>query len=286
MEFIFVTGMSGAGKSSAADALEDLGYYCIDNIPPALIPSFVDLAVKGDLEFTKMAIVTDTRSGESFANINDIFNTLAGSDINFKILFLDASDSKLARRYSETRRRHPLSDLYDIPLNEAIAKERKMLSSVRGRASYVIDTTELVAGQLKKQLSGLFSGGGNTSLKISVMSFGYKYGAPMEGSLIFDVRCLPNPFYIDELKPLTGLDSRVSDYVMQFDSSKEMAKRILNLVEFATPLYRDEGKSHLVIGVGCTGGKHRSVAFAELIYKMLVSKGYRVSVSHRDIEKF
>lgn len=285
MEFIFVTGMSGAGKSNAANALEDLGFYCIDNIPPMLISSFVDLAQKGNIELSKVAIVTDSRGGQAFAGINDIFDELEKSGVNFKILFLDASDSELVRRYSETRRRHPLCDEMGLSISEAVAKERKMLVNIRARANFVIDTTNIRAGQLKGQLSSLFLGKGNTSLSITCMSFGFKYGPVPEGNLVFDVRCLPNPYYIDELRNLTGLDSKVSDYVMKFDSSKEFAKKVLDLVEYSVPLYCDEGKSRLVIAVGCTGGKHRSVTFAELIYKMLAGKGYRVSVTHRDIDK-
>lgn len=285
MEFIFVTGMSGAGKSNAANALEDLGFYCIDNIPPLLIPSFVDLAKKGELQLSKVAIVTDSRGGQAFTNIDKIFDSLSKSEISYKILFLDASDTELIRRYSETRRRHPLCDAYDLSVSEAVAKEREMLVDIRARANYVIDTTNLTAGQLKKQLSALFLDQGNTSLKICCMSFGFKYGPVPEGNLVFDVRCLPNPYYIDELRSLTGLDKQVADYIMQFDTSKELARRILDLVEYSVPLYQDEGKSQLVIAVGCTGGKHRSVTFAEMIYKMLVEHGYRVSVSHRDIDK-
>lgn len=285
MEFIFVTGMSGAGKSNAANALEDLGFYCIDNIPPVLISSFVDLAKKGELNLSKIAIVTDSRGGQAFNNIDKIFDTLEKSGIEFKILFLDASDSELVRRYSETRRKHPLCDAYELSIIEAVKKEREMLVNIRARANYVIDTTNLKTRQLKKQLSSLFLGNGNSSLKISCMSFGFKYGPAAEGNLVFDVRCLPNPYYIDELRNLTGLDEQVSDYVMQFDSSKEYAKRVLELVEYSVPLYRDEGKSQLVIAVGCTGGKHRSVTLAELIYKRLSELGYHVSVSHRDIEK-
>lgn len=285
MEFIFVTGMSGAGKSNAANSLEDLGFYCIDNIPPMLIPSFVDLAKKGDLNLSKIAIVTDIRSGEAFNNIETVFDTLTKNGVDYKIVFLDATDSELIRRYSETRRLHPLCDEYDLSIMDAVKKERLMLQNIRARANYIIDTSNLKTGELKKQLSGLFLGSGNKSMQISCQSFGFKYGSAADGNLVFDVRCLPNPYYVDELRPLTGLDERVSSYVMQFDSSKEFLKRVIDLVEYTVPLYRDEGKSQLVISVGCTGGKHRSVTFAEIIYKRLSELGYRVSVNHRDIEK-
>lgn len=285
MEFIFLTGMSGAGKSNAANAMEDLGFYCIDNIPPMLITSFVDLAKKGELNLKKIAIVTDIRSGEAFKNIETVFKKLSDENVFYKIVFLDASDTELVRRYSETRRKHPLCDEYNLTVKQAVKKERQMLDTVRAKANFVIDTTNLKTGQLKKQLSTLFLGEGVSALNISCVSFGFKYGPASDANLVFDVRCLPNPFYIDELKPLTGLDEAVSSYVMSFDSSKEFANRILNLVEYSMPLYKDEGKSQLVIAVGCTGGKHRSVTFAELIYKRLKELGYRVSVNHRDIEK-
>ena len=285
MEFLFVTGMSGAGKSNAANALEDLGFYCIDNIPPMLIPNFVDLAKRGEINLKKVAIVTDSRGGQAFNNINDTFNELSRAGISYKILFLDASDTELIRRYSETRRRHPLCDALDIPVSQAVAKEREMLLEVRARASFVIDTTNITAGQLKNQLMSLFLGQGNSSLKITCMSFGYKYGPVTEANLMFDVRCLPNPYYIEEMRNLTGLDKQVFDYVMKFESSKEFAKRMLDLITYSVPLYIEEGKSQLVIAVGCTGGKHRSVTFAEIVYKALAEQGYRVSVVHRDIEK-
>lgn len=285
MEFLFVTGMSGAGKSSAAHALEDLGYYCVDNIPPVLIPSFVDLAIKGKLNFSKVAIVTDLRGGEAFDNINEILNSISKQGISFKILFLDATDAELARRYSETRRKHPLCDTQRLSVKEAILIERKKLIEVRARANFIINTTNITAGQLKKQLSSLFLETGSSVLNITCMSFGYKYGSVSDANLVFDVRCLPNPFYVDELRHLTGLDKKVSDYVMKFETSKKFAKHILNLVEYSVPLYIEEGKSQLIIAVGCTGGKHRSVTFAELIYKDLAKKGYKVSVTHRDIDK-
>lgn len=285
MEFIFLTGMSGAGKSNAANALEDLGFYCIDNIPPMLITSFVDLAKKGELNVSKIAIVTDIRSGDAFNNIEKVFKTLSDENVFYKIVFLDASDTELARRYSETRRKHPLCDEYNITINQAVKKERAMLQNIRAMSNFVIDTTNLKSGQLKNQLSRLFVGEGVSSFNISVVSFGFKYGPASDANLVFDVRCLPNPFYIDELKPLTGLDEAVSSYVMDFDASKEFANKILDLIEFVLPKYLEEGKSQLVIAVGCTGGKHRSVTFAELIYKRVKELGYRVSVSHRDIEK-
>ena len=285
MELLIVTGMSGAGKSNAANALEDLGFYCVDNIPPLLIPSFIDLSTRGQLKIPKVAIVTDARGGELFKDINSILDGLTKENVNYSILFLDASDEELVRRYSETRRKHPLCEKENITVSKAVAKERALLSNLRARANYVIDTTSITAGQLKKQLNSLFLGGGKTSLNIQVMSFGFKYGQANEANLVFDVRCLENPYYVNKLRDLTGLDDAVRDYVMSFETSQKFAEKMLDLIGYSVPLYIDEGKSQLVIAVGCTGGKHRSVTFAELIYKFLLQKGYRVSVSHRDIDK-
>lgn len=285
MKFLFVTGMSGAGKSNAANALEDLGYYCIDNIPPTLISSFVDLAKKGELKLSNVAIVTDLRGGQAFYNINETLDMLAKEGVSYKLLFLDASNEELVLRYNVTRRKHPLCDIYGLSVREAVEKEREMLCAIRAKANYIIDTTNINVGQLKKNINALFLGNGNYGLNITCMSYGFKYGPAVDANLAFDVRCLPNPYYVDELKNLTGLDKKVSDYIMQFGHSKEFAKRILDLVEYSIPLYCEEGKSQLVVAVGCTGGKHRSVTFAEMIYKRLSEKGYRVSVNHRDIDK-
>lgn len=284
MEFLFVTGMSGAGKSSAANALEDIGYYCIDNIPPVLINAIVDLSGKGQFPLGKVAIVTDFRGGEAFRGINEIFEQLAAKGVPFKVLFLDTSDTELERRYNETRRKHPLCELYRISVVQAIRKERALLANLRAKANFVIDTTNITAGQLKKRLINLFSEQ-NGGLNITCMSFGFKYGAVSESNLVFDARCLPNPFYVPELKSHTGLDSEVVNYIMQFESSQKYVQKMLDFIEFTVPLYREEGKSQLVIAVGCTGGKHRSVALAEMIYNDLSKKKYRVSVIHRDIDK-
>lgn len=285
MEFLIVTGMSGAGKSNAADALEDLGFYCIDNIPPLIIPYFLDLCSKGEIDIPKIAIVTDARGGELFNDINNILEKLKENQVDYRILFLDASDNELIRRYSETRRKHPLCEKENIPVSDAIKKERLLLNTIKNKANYVIDTTNITAGQLKKRLGTLFVGNGKYSLNIQVVSFGFKYGQVSDANLVFDVRCLENPYYVKELKDKTGLSDEVKNYVMSFENSQKFAEKILDLINFSVPLYKDEGKSQLVIAVGCTGGKHRSVTFAELIYNSLLSQGYRVSVTHRDIEK-
>ena len=285
MELLIVTGMSGAGKSSAANALEDLGYYCVDNIPPLLIPSFVDLSKRGGTPIPKIAIVTDSRGGELFNSLTSILDELSLGGIDYKILFLDSSDTELIRRYSETRRKHPLTEKANITVEEAVKRERKLLLNIRARANYVIDSSSISAGQLKKQLINLFNSDNNDTLNIQVASFGYKYGSVNDANLVFDVRPFENPYYIPELRKLTGLDKPVFDFVMSDPNAKEFAQKIIDLLDFSIPLYISEGKSQLIIAFGCTGGKHRSVTFAELIYKHLLEKGYKVNVNHRDIEK-
>ena len=285
MELLIVTGMSGAGKSSAANALEDLGYYCVDNIPPLLIPSFVDLSKRGGTPIPKIAIVTDSRGGELFNSLTSILDELSLGGIDYKILFLDSSDTELIRRYSETRRKHPLTEKANITVEEAVKRERKLLLNIRARANYVIDSSSISAGQLKKQLINLFNSDNNDTLNIQVASFGYKYGSVNDANLVFDVRPFENPYYIPELRKLTGLDKPVFDFVMSDPNAKEFAQKIIDLLDFSIPLYISEGKSQLIIAFGCTGGKHRSVTFSELIYKHLLEKGYKVNVNHRDIEK-
>lgn len=285
MELLIVTGMSGAGKSSAANALEDLGYYCVDNIPPLLIPSFVDLSKKGSTPIPKIAIVTDSRGGELFNNLIPVLDELSLGGTSYKILFLDSSDNELIRRYNETRRKHPLTEKDNITVKEAVKKERQLLSNVRARANYVIDSSSISAGQLKKQLISLFNNDSRDVLNIQVASFGYKYGAVNDANLVFDVRPFENPYYVPELRKLTGLDKPVYDFVMSDKNAVKFAEKIKDLLDYSIPLYISEGKSQLIIAFGCTGGKHRSVTFAEFIYKYLLEKGYKVNVNHRDIEK-
>ena len=274
MELLIVTGMSGAGKSQAANALEDIGFYCVDNIPPAIIPSFVELSARsGDL-LNKMAIVTDMRGGALFSEIDGVLGNLKRNNIEYKILFLDAADDVLIRRYKENRRKHPLADGNNMSVAAAIAKEREMLKKIRFSADYVVDTSRISIAQLKVQLSN-----------IQCKSFGFKYGSDTEADLVVDVRCLPNPFYVEELKEKTGLDKEVRDYVMASEDSKRFLDRLLAFIDCAVPMYAKEGKSQLVISIGCTGGKHRSVTFAELIGEHLRNENYNCSINHRDIYK-
>ncbi len=285
MNILIVTGMSGAGKSQAANALEDMGFYCVDNIPPAIIPAFVELSKRGSAELLKMAIVTDIRGGDMFSEISDVLKNLKKNNIDYKILFLDAQDDVLVRRYKENRRKHPLCDKDNMSLTQAVAKERQLLSQIRFTADYVVDTSRISSAQLKSQLSELFFGNERGGFTVVCKSFGFKYGLDSEADMVIDVRCLPNPFYIDELKHKTGKDKEVRDYVMSFEESREFEKRLLELVDYSMPLYVKEGKSRFVIAVGCTGGKHRSVTFAELLASHLTDGGYCVNISHRDIFK-
>ena len=283
MELLIVTGMSGAGKSHAAKVLEDIGYYCVDNIPPSLILTLSDMmAANGEIE--KAAVVTDARVGEHILDISEVLERLAEKKINHKVMFLDCSDDVLVRRYKETRRKHPLLRA-GMTLSEAVRKERELLRAIRQRSDYVFMTSQTSVKQIREQISSLFLKTPGDGMAVRVMSFGFKHGAAAEADVMFDVRCLPNPFYIDELRPLTGLEKEIKDYVLENDISREFRTRLLSLIEYSMPLYCSEGKSQLVIAVGCTGGKHRSVVFAELIGEHLKNMGYNVSVSHRDITK-
>lgn len=285
MQLLIVTGMSGAGKSQAANALEDIGFYCVDNIPPAIIPSFVEISRRGEKEMDKLAIVTDIRGGNMFEEISSVLADLKKENVDYKILFLDASDSVLVRRYKENRRIHPLCEREDVSLSDAVKSERKKLQSVRVKADFIIDTSLISATQLKNQINDIFTENGNGSMGIVCRSFGYKYGSDVDADMIFDVRCLRNPFYIEELKHKTGLDKPVSDYVMDSNESHEFEKKLFDFIDFSIPLYVNEGKSQLIISFGCTGGKHRSVTFANRLFEHLKENGYSVRVMHRDINK-
>lgn len=286
MEFVIITGLSGAGKTIAMHALEDIDFYCVDNLPPVLIPTFYDLCKNSSEERMKqVAVVTNIRTGEDFQSFRDILSKLRGGSKPFKIMFLDAKKDVLLTRYKETRRKHPLSETYRGSTIEAVNLEAELLKSVKEHADYTIDTTYLSPAQLKERVSTLFLGEAHLALTVTCMSFGFKYGAPSEADLVFDVRCLPNPFYIEALKHKTGLDEDVREYVLKWEQTQGLVKRVFDLVDYTLPLYIEEGKSQLVIAFGCTGGKHRSVALARLLYSHLVDNGQRASIHHRDIRK-
>ncbi len=286
MELVIVTGLSGAGKSAAVDALEDIGYYCVDNMPPELIPTFAELIIKSNEHRDRVAVVADIRLGASFSSLFSVLGDLENMNVQYKILFIDADNDVIMRRYQETRRKHPLADMYDSPsIAEAIAKERELLLPARQRADYIIDTSQVKSSQFKERVANLFMDDASKAMKVYCISFGFKYGAPKEADLVFDVRCLPNPFYVPELKSHTGLDEEVRKFVLKFDQAQGLKVKLLDLLDYLLPLYRSEGKSQLTIAVGCTGGKHRSVVFAELINKHLLENGAYSSVFHRDMNR-
>ncbi len=285
MEFLIITGLSGAGKSRAIDALEDIGFYCIDNIPPKLIIAFYEMSKQAKGTLSRVAVVTDIRGGDMFSSLFETLDQMKSENKEYKILFLDANDSVLMNRFKETRRKHPLVENCLGSLEQAVKLERDVLKPVRECADYIIDTSYLSPAQLKKRISGLFLGDSSDALMIHCVSFGFKYGIPAESDLVFDVRCLPNPYYVENLRNLTGLDEPVRSYVMKWEQTQGFIERFLNLIDYMIPLYCNEGKSQLVIAIGCTGGHHRSVALAQLLYNHLLEQNRRTSVNHRDIQK-
>lgn len=286
MRFVIVTGMSGAGKSTALKMLEDMGYFCVDNLPVPLIPKLAELFTVPGTEFNKTALGVDIRSGQKFSELERKFKELDEEGIQYEILYLECSDEVLVKRYKETRRFHPLSGS-DSRVDKGIAKERELLGFLRKRADYLVDTSHMLTRELRYELNKIFVQNKEyKSLYITVLSFGFKYGIPSDADLVFDVRFLPNPYYIDELRPLSGNDREVRDYVMENDKAVVFLKKLEDMIEFLIPNYIEEGKTQLVIGIGCTGGKHRSVTLANELYKLLDNKEtYGIRIEHRDIEK-
>nr|WP_300091971.1 RNase adapter RapZ [Sedimentibacter sp.] len=284
MEFVIITGMSGAGKSQAIKIMEDINYYCMDNLPPALLPNFAELCSSSSKDVNKVAVVADIRGGIFFKDLFNSLDELKNKGIKYRILFLDASDEELVKRYKEQRRPHPLSSTGTIV--DGIHEERLSLEEVKKRSDYIIDTTSMKIGRLKEELLNIFVQGNiSYNINITVMSFGYKYGLPQDSDLVFDVRFLPNPFYIEELKSFTGNDKNVQDYVMGFDTTSTFIEKLKDMLFFLLPHYIKEGKSNLVISIGCTGGKHRSVTISNHIASILSNENYRVLLNHRDVEK-
>ena len=287
MEFVIVTGISGAGKTSVLHALEDIGFYCVDNIPPALLNTFYELCEKSvDERMKRAAVVLDARMGNSFEEFNKAMESLEHENYSYKMLFLDASNDVILRRFRATRRKHPFfPDKTIYTIEEAVNAERELFAKIRMSSDYLIDTTYLSSGQLKERVATLFLSNEMSMLSITCMSFGFKYGVPTEADLMFDVRCLPNPFYIQELKYQTGLDQPVKEYVLKWEHTQMVLKKIIDLIDYMLPLYKEEGKSQLMISIGCTGGKHRSVTLTQELYHHLSEGKHKVSVHHRDIEK-
>jgi UPF0042 nucleotide-binding protein len=284
MELLIVSGLSGAGKSVAMNALEDIGYFCMDNIPASLLPRIVDFVTVSESQLEKIAISMDVRGCSASAQITDALAQVDAAGVRYKVLFLNASDEVLERRYTETRRRHPISLATGVSTQEGIRQEREILKPLEARANYWIDTSLLSTAQNKERICNLFlpGGGAKAAMLLNILSFGFKFGLPPEADLVLDVRCLPNPFYVPELKYKTGLDQEVVDYVMSFAAAQELLKRYESFLQYALPLYVKEGKSQLTIAVGCTGGKHRSITFARKLAEYCTALGYAPAVQHRD----
>lgn len=285
MRFVIVTGMSGAGKSTALKMLEDMGYFCVDNLPLPLLPGFVQMIQSSEKEMKNIALGLDARSGQELSGLKEYLEEMDKNQIGYEILFLDANDDVLIKRYKETRRQHPLSGSGRV--DTGIAKEREKIAFLKIKATYILDTSKMLTRELKIELEKIFVDGQNfCNLYITVMSFGFKYGIPQDADLVFDVRFLPNPYYIDTLRAKTGNDAEVQDYVMQNDKGEIFLNKLQDMMEFLIPNYILEGKNQLVIAIGCTGGKHRSVTLANALYHILEQEeSYGVRIEHRDIGK-
>lgn len=280
---VIVTGMSGAGKTQVVRAMEDLGYFCVDNLPPALIPKFAELCSQSAGQVSKIALVVDIRGREFFDTLVQVLEDIEKQGYLYEILFLEASDETLIRRYKETRRRHPMAPHGRI--SEGIARERDRVEQVRGRATHIIDTSDLSTAKLKEKIAALFGSEKETDrMTITVVSFGFKYGVPLDADMVFDVRFLPNPFYVESLRRKCGTEPEVRDYIWKWPITQQFMEKLAGLVDFLVPNYIREGKSQLIIAIGCTGGLHRSVFVAHKIYEGLCSKGYKVNIEHRDIK--
>ncbi len=283
MRFVVVTGMSGAGKASAMKILEDEGYYCVDNLPVRLIGKFMELVSMPASDITKIALGLDVRSDKPFAYVEEVLTELRDKGYKYEILFMDASDEVLIRRYKESRRSHPLAP--EGRVEDGIRKEREILKGIKQKADYVIDTSRLLVRELRQELIRIFQENKNyNSLMISVTSFGFKYGIPADADLVFDVRFLPNPYYVEDLKHLSGNDKPVQDFVKSFPQTGQFMDKLVDMISFLIPYYVKEGKNQLVIAIGCTGGRHRSVTLANELYQRLLGHGdYGIQLYHRDI---
>lgn len=287
MEFVIISGMSGAGKTSALHIMEDIGYYCVDNIPTSLLQTLYKLCKdSSDKAMKRVAVVVDVRGNGDYEVMYDDLENFKKNNEGVSILYIDAKVDSLIVRYKETRRRHPLTErLKDGSVAAAVKEEQRLLVPVKTLADYSIDTTFMSIKQLRERIISMFLENSSNSIMITFMSFGFKYGIPLESDLIIDVRCLPNPFYIAELKEHTGLEKCIQDYVLDSEEIQEFVKRLIDWLDYSLPLYLKEGKSELVVGIGCTGGKHRSVTIAELLDNYFMEKGYKCIVQHRDVKK-
>ena len=283
MEFVILTGLSGAGKSKAASVMEDMGFFCVDNLPAPLIPKFAELGMGGNGEYDRVVLVTDVRGGANFDGLFQALEDLHAMQCGYQILFMDASDAVIIQRYKETRRSHPLAEECDS-LQEAIALERRKLAPLKEKADWVIDTSDLSTRALREELRRAFArDGAERSMEVRVFSFGFKHGIPTEADLVFDVRFLPNPYYVAELRPRTRLDEAVRDYALAPPKSQEFLQKLIDFVTYLLPRYLEEGKASLTVAIGCTGGHHRSVAVAHALAETIRTLGYPVRESHRDL---
>ncbi len=284
MEFLVITGMSGAGKSQAVKVAEDMNYYCMDNLPPALLSKFAELCQESKKAIEKVAVVVDIRGGEFFSSLFSELEDLNNMGIGYKILFLDSTDEVLIKRYKELRRPHPLTP--DGSLINGITEERKVLQEVKNRADYILYTSKLTLGMLREEMNNILAEGGEKrNISISITSFGFKHGVLLDGDLIFDVRFLPNPYYIPELKEHSGKTEDVKNYVFKWSQTNIFITKVIDMLEYLIPYYVEEGKTQLVVGIGCTGGFHRSVAMTEKIGGILKSNGHRVIINHRELKE-
>lgn len=284
MELLIVTGMSGSGKTTALNTLEDMGYYCIDNFPFSMIQPFITL-LKAEESTKKIALTIDVRNITFDSKIERMIDFLESEQVKYSILFIDANKESLLMRYKETRRNHPLMKKLSLTLEEAIAQEKVILEYLRGESDFLVDTSNMLVVDFKERIKDLVGQTMDTDLAINFVSFGFKYGNLADADLVFDLRCLTNPYYKKDLRPLTGENQEVEDYVMQFKEAQGLYEKINDYLEFSAPLYKREGKNQLVVGLGCTGGKHRSVTFAKRFYEDFEAKGIRKIKRHRDIEK-
>lgn len=285
MRIVIVTGISGAGKSTALKMLEDVGYFCVDNLPVLLLPKFMEMLILPGSEYTKVALGIDIRSSQKFVQLQETLEKLREKGVKFEILFLDASDQALIKRYKETRRSHPLAG--EGRVDKGIDEERRRLVFLKQQADYIIDTSQMLTRELRAEIHKIFVENKNyKNLYVTILSFGFKYGIPGDADLVFDVRFLPNPYYITELRPMSGNDAPVRDYVMNSETARIFLDKLTDMVQFLIPNYVAEGKNQLVIANGCTGGKHRSVTLANALYYALEQEeGYGLKIEHRDIEK-
>lgn len=283
-ELVIITGLSGAGKSTAMGFMEDIGYYCIDNMPPVLLGTFLELISKRE-EYSRVAIVIDIRSTDNFSGIIAALDELENTGYDVKIVYLDIKIHVALKRYKLTRRKHPYADRFNGDIAQALAFEREAMAPLRSKADFVIDSSDLTGNQLRTRLTQILVGDDKDVMNIHVESFGFKHGIPSEADFVIDVRCLPNPYWVENLRSKTGLDKEVRDYVFSFDESRQLLDKLIDMLDFLNPLYIKEGKSQIVFAIGCTGGNHRSVAIAEALKEHFEKKWDNVSVNHRDINR-